>query len=109
MCIEILTFEGCPNSAIARERVRDAIEAEGVLAIVRQVEVETPEEAQRLRFLGSPTIRVDGDDVEPGADERIAYGFMCRTYSIGESTSGAPTVEMIRAAIRAHGVSASVD
>jgi hypothetical protein len=47
---------------------------------VRLVNVETPEDTQRLRFLGSPTIRVNGHDVEPGADQRQDFAYACRIY-----------------------------
>lgn len=59
--------------------------------------VETPEEADRVGFLGSPSIRVDGVDVlaEPGA----RVGLTCRRYRTPEGFAGAPTLEQLRAVL----------
>jgi hypothetical protein len=102
MRFEMLTLEGCPHAMVARDHLLVAARAEGILATVVENVVDPLGDARLLRFLGSPTIRIGGVDVEPGADERTEYGFMCRTYAAGDRTSGAPTVEMIRAAIRVH-------
>lgn len=100
MHIELLSFEGCPNIEAAVERVRQALDAEGVSAAVERVEVTRPEEADRLRFLGSPSVRIDGIDVEPSAVARESFGLMCRTYRDGNLVEGAPAVPLIRLAIR---------
>jgi hypothetical protein len=98
--IEILSFADCPNATTTRGRVRQAVEAEALPANVVEVLVEIPEAAQALRFLGSPSVRVNGRDVEPGADARSAYGLMCRTYPAGSGSEGAPSLSLIRNAIR---------
>ncbi len=97
--IEILTFEGCPNAEIARDRVRAALEAEALDAEICEVEVGSAECAQKLRFLGSPSVRVSGRDVEPYT-AHAAYGLMCRTYRNGDEVQGAPSVATIRKALR---------
>lgn len=101
MVIEILTFDGCPNAQTARERVEGALQIESTCASVHEVKVNTIELAQSSRFLGSPSIRIDGCDIEPGADHRRDYGLMCRTYRAPEATEGAPPISMIRKAIQA--------
>jgi hypothetical protein len=63
--------------------------------------VETDEEAQRLRFLGSPTVRVDGRDVEPGVDARDDFGLKCRLYRTQEGLTGALAEELLLAALAA--------
>ena len=64
--------------------------------------VETHEESERERFLGSPTVRVDGRDVDPGAGERSDYGLKCRLYRSEEhSLSPVPPGEWIRSALEA--------
>ena len=70
MKIELLTFEGCPNAQSARELVERVVAQSRVKAEIAYVDVPDPEAAERLRFLGSPTIRVDGRDIEPRAEER---------------------------------------
>lgn len=71
--------------------------------------VERDEEAQRLRFLGSPTVRVDGRDVEPGADVREDFGLKCRLYRTEDGLTGTPAEEWLVAAIRADPACASED
>jgi hypothetical protein len=56
--------------------------------------------AVALRFLGSPTVRVDGHDVEPGADERRDFVLACRVYQTDQGTAGEPDEAWIRAALK---------
>ena len=102
MRIEILAFEGCPNVDATRELVRRALHSEAVDAQVEYIEVPTPDIAQRVRFLGSPSVRVDGEDVELSANDRTSYGLMCRTYAGDSGVTGTPPIAMLRAAIRHH-------
>lgn len=97
--VEILYFDGCPNHAAAADLVQEVVADRRVDADVRKVRVESPEEAERLRFLGSPTVRVDGRDVEPGADERSDYVLACRVYRTAEGTSGIPDRRWVAAAL----------
>jgi len=78
MKIEILYFDGCPNHKPAVERVRQLLR-EDVSAEVLEVNVSDASIAQRVGFLGSPTVRVNGLDVEPEARAAREYGMMCRT------------------------------
>ena len=96
MRIEILYFAGCPNFEPALERVRQVAAALGVDASLEQVEIGSVAEAQHLRFPGSPTIRIDGRDVETGAAARGDFALSCRTYG----GSGVPPREWIEAALR---------
>ena len=98
--VQVLAFEGCPNVDEALSNVRKAAEQEGIDASISQIEVDTPELAASSKFLGSPTVRVNGIDIEPGANLRTEYGLMCRTYRLGAEIMGAPPVTMIREAIR---------
>lgn len=100
MRIEVLYFEGCPNHRVAVERAKDALAQEGVEAEVVEVRVAEEAAAQELGFLGSPTVRVNGRDVEPAARELKRFGMCCRTYFEDGRRSGAPSREMIRAAVR---------
>lgn len=100
MKTEILHFEGCPNHRPAVERVREVLKEEGLTAEV--VEVNVPDEAiaRSLGFLGSPTIRVNGLDVEPPARSSKQFGMMCRIYTEGGRREGLPSRELIRKALR---------
>jgi len=96
--VEILYFEGCPNHPGAAELVERIAAETGVAPAVRLVEVETVEEVKRLRFLGSPTIRVDGCDIEPGADERDTFVLACRVYKTDAGYAGQPDERWVREA-----------
>ncbi len=93
--IEILYFDGCPNhepTLLAREVVAEL----GLAAEIRQVRIQTPEEATERRFLGSPSVRVNGKDIEPEARGSEDFALGCRMYG----KSGVPAKELLVAAIR---------
>ena len=97
--VEILMFADCPNAAPAIalvDRVGRELATELELRIVQVVDSDA---ALRERFLGSPTIRVDGRDVEPGADDRDDYSLSCRVYAGGQGLSGQPDQQWVRDAI----------
>jgi hypothetical protein len=100
MKVEILYFPGCPNHAPAVDRVREVLEQEGTPADMVEVEVKDAATAQEMRFLGSPTIRIDGRDIEPSARHARAFGFGCRTYSDEGKRAGVPPAAWIRAAVK---------
>jgi copper chaperone CopZ len=100
MKIEVLYFDGCPNHRPTVERVREVLGEEGIEAAVLEVNVQNEATARNVGFLGSPTVRVNGNDVEPSARSSGDYGMMCRTYAVGQKREGAPTKDLIRAAIR---------
>jgi len=99
--VEVLTFEGCPNAHAARELVESVVAAVGSDAEIVFLNVPDPEAAERLRFLGSPTIRVDGRDIEPGGDDRTEYALACRVYRTEQGTSGTPDESWLREALAA--------
>ena len=101
MKVEVLTFEGCPNADAAFALVQRVAAELGVETELARVDVPDQEAAARLRFLGSPTIRVDGRDVEPAADERTDYVLSCRVYRSAGGFSGQPPEESLRAALAA--------
>ncbi|HLH34533.1 MAG TPA: hypothetical protein VKX41_07650 [Alloacidobacterium sp.] len=95
MQIDVLYFDKCPNHPPTVERINAILREEGCSAEVREVLVPDVETAQRVHFLGSPTVRVNGIDIEPAAQNRSDFGLMCRRY-----TGGVPSQDLIRAAIR---------
>ena len=100
--IELLTMKGCPHVALALKRVRKAAALEGRSAKVHITEIGSREEALALKFLGSPSVRINRRDIEPGADSRTGYGLMCRMYGDRADSGTAPTIEMIRKAMQQH-------
>lgn len=91
--VELLWFAGCPNWRETEDRLRQALGFAGVDSEVALVEVTTDEDAQRLRFRGSPTVLVDGKD--PFADESDPVGLSCRVFRTPEGLRGAPTVDQL--------------
>jgi hypothetical protein len=100
MKVEVLYFSGCPNHSPAVDCVREVLAQEDAQAEMVEVEVSDAATAQQVGFLGSPTIRVDGRDVEPAARAERSFGLSCRTYVDGSRRAGVPPVEWIRAAVR---------
>lgn len=100
MRVEVFYFSGCPNHKPAVERVNEALRAEGMSGEIVEIEVVDPETAQRVKFLGSPSIRVDGLDIEPEASSAKEFGLMCRTYAVNGRREGLPSSDMLRRAIR---------
>ena len=88
MTVELLFFDGCPNYDRLLARVRELADAAHADVVLRKV--ETPEDAEAERFLGSPTVRVDGTDVEPGAEQRTDFGLKCRLYATPDGLQGVP-------------------
>ena len=95
MKVEIFYFQGCPNYKPASERLRAVIRQEGISADINEIEVPNEASAKDLCFLGSPTIRVNGVDIEPASRNAGVTGFACRRYP-----DGLPSTEMILAALR---------
>ena len=100
MKLEVLYIEGCPNHIAAVERVKDALRQEGLSAEIVEINVRDAASAQSLHFLGSPTVRINGLDVEPAARSSKDFGLMCRTYVEGSRRTGVPPLELIRNALR---------
>jgi hypothetical protein len=99
MTIEILYFEGCPNHERLRERLPALLKIARIATEPTLHEITTQQDAERERFLGSPTLRVNGHDVEPAADDRTDYGMNCRIYRTPEGLTGLPADRWILAAL----------
>ena len=95
MKIEILYFDGCPSYRTTGETLRQVLAEEGLEATVEPVAVNSDEETRRLRFPGSPTIRVDGRDLFP-TPEREDWRLVCRVYNTPEGLMGSPTAQMLK-------------
>lgn len=78
--IDILHVKPCPNYEPAEELVREVANALNVPVDVTSIEIRTVAEARQEGFRGSPTIRVNGRDVEPESDGACESGLACRTY-----------------------------
>jgi len=94
MEITVQYFDNCPNWQLAEDRLRQVLDELGRSdQPIRRQRVETPEEAERVVFGGSPTILIDGIDAFP--DPAGPAGYACRVYG-GDA---APTAEQLREAL----------
>ena len=98
--IEVLYFDGCPNHEALLPHLRQLLDDVDRATAIELVEVPDADAAQRERFLGSPTLRVDGRDVEPGAELRTDFGLKCRLYRTETGFAGVPLDDWVLAAVR---------
>jgi hypothetical protein len=108
MKVEVLYFDGCPTYKTATKVLQSVLAEERVAAEVELVAINSDEEAQLLRFPGSPTVRVDGRDLFP-APEREDWRLGCRIYATPEGLRGSPTAEMLKEALSKGGTIADPD
>lgn len=99
MRVELLYFDGCPSHPEARALLEQVLAEREIEATIELREVRTDEDAAELGFPGSPTIRIDGRDVDPaGAEARPAL--TCRIYRLPDGrVSPIPSGEQIEEAL----------
>jgi len=100
MDVRLRYFDGCPSWETTYAWLREALDELGLSGVEPVLErVETPEEAERLHFVGSPTVLIDGRD--PFAGNEAMYGLACRVYEVPGGLAGSPTREQLREALAA--------
>jgi hypothetical protein len=101
VAVELLWWRGCPSTEETLAMLRDEMGAAGLdPATIDVRELTTDSEARREEFVGSPTIRVDGRDVQPPGDEPV--GLTCRVYRLRDGRiSPMPDRSDVRAALQA--------
>lgn len=98
MKVEVLYVAECPSHPAAVNLLREVLAIEGVTAEIQEVLVEDDRMARQLGFRGSPTIRIEGCDIESESKESRNFGISCRLYP-GSKQIGLPPVEMVQRAI----------
>jgi hypothetical protein len=101
MRLEVLFFEGCPSHDELLPTLQELTSEHGAELV--STAVETHEHAEQARFLGSPSVQVEGRDIEPGAETRTDFGMKCRLYRSEQGQSGVPPREWIGRALREAG------
>ncbi len=105
MNVELLFWEGCPSHPRALADLRAAMADLGLDPnTVLAREIHTREQAELERFVGSPTIRIDGSDIQPPGEE--PYGLTCRIYHrrdgrVSPTPDPADVLDALQAAIAA--------
>lgn len=92
--LQIQHFHGCPNSAEMINRVKEAINGIEDKIEYQEILIETNELAEKVKFRGSPTVLINGEDFE-GREEPKAASLNCRIYQ-----NGLPSVEDIKLKIQ---------
>src|SRR5258706_16054412 len=95
--VEVLYVADCPSRPAAVKLVRDVLAAEGISAHVHEILVSDERTAGKLKFLGSPTIRINGRDVA-GDQKTDRFGLICRLHPASKQ-AGLPPSEMIHHAV----------
>jgi len=99
MKIELIYFDGCPSYKTARKYLDEALKARGLKVPVEMVMITGEEDAVRQRFLGSPSVRIDGVDIEPGTEKLKTFSLTCRLYLEDDNVLEWPGRKLIRQAI----------
>jgi len=90
MRVELLWFEDCPNHETAESMLRSVLDEYGVRAEIQRIEVADERKGDEVRFPGSPTIRINGLDIEPGWEDCEDCTPRCRLYATSEGLRGVP-------------------
>ena len=100
MKVQFLYFEGCPHHQKSFQMLQAILEELGITASLTRVEVKNNRDAVKHKFIGSPTIRIDGLDIDRAKGKPI-YARTCRIYRVNGKLTGLPSQRMIEDAIRA--------
>lgn len=99
MKIEFLYFDGCPHHPPALALLKDILKEEDAEHSIEIINVDSDLYAQEIRFLGSPSIRINGKDIEETGSALPDYGIKCRIYNGGSGPTGIPPEELLRKSI----------
>jgi hypothetical protein len=99
MKVEFLWFDDCPNHQAVLEMLEAVLRDRGTSADIEKINATDPEVARRYRFPGSPTIRIDGRDIEPEFADPGDYTPRCRLYLTSSGLGGTPERRWLEEAI----------
>jgi hypothetical protein len=100
LSIDLLYYEDCPHYEEAAQALREVLDEEDVLAEVHMISVSPGEDAEIWGFIGSPTIHINGQDLEPEVDKETPYQGHCRVYAYKGDMFEYPPKDMIREALK---------
>jgi hypothetical protein len=101
--VEVFYVRDCPHYAGALALVERVLGELGIDAELRISLIGDQAAAERARLPGSPTIRVDGRDVEPGSEPPAQVSVACRLYRHEHRLAGQPAKRWVRDALLAAG------
>ncbi len=94
-----MVFDGCPNADATEKLVRETVSKLEIDASIEIIKVTYNEDAVAKRFLGSPSIRIDGKDLEVEEEAQTQYSMRCRVYRQGDSQTGIPPKDLLVSAL----------
>lgn len=94
MLVEVLFVPGCPNHRPTVEGLREVLRSKAINEPIHEIAVTDEAMARSLKFPGSPTVRINGRDVE--STQQQSYGLACRLYSGG---TGVPPLKVLKRAV----------
>ena len=97
--IEILAREDCPSRGMAIAVVERVVAETGVSAWIEVIEMTSEEQARERRFLGSPTVRIEGRDVDQRLNGRTEFTLADRVYRTDRGLAGWPDATWVREAL----------
>ena len=97
--IEVLAREDCPNRGMALNVVERVVDEVGVPADIELIVISSEDEAASWRLLGSPTVLVDGRDVDPVPNGHDEYTLDDRVYRTDRGLAGWPDPGWVRDAL----------
>ncbi len=98
MDIRLQYFDGCSSWQTTYKLLREVLDELGQTTVEPVLErLDSPEEAERRHFVGSPTVLFDGRD--PFAGSETTYGLACRVYTTPDGLAGSPTKQQLRAVL----------
>ena len=103
MTVELLYLPGCPNHEAAATLVQSVLRAQSMPAEFQEIVIRDYAEATAHAFPGSPTIRVNGQDIENVSARQLDVAFACRTYIVDGKPRGVPPRSWVEQAICAAG------
>jgi len=96
MKIELLYFGGCKWWKRTDEILQELLDELDIKASIKRIQIKSEEDTIKHRFIGSPTVRINGEDVHP--EKKKPY-FGCRTYRYKNETRPYPPKRMLRNAL----------
>jgi len=97
--VEILYTDACPFWKETLNTINEVMKELNISLTVKKTKITTDEEAKRHKFPGSPTVRINGVDIDPAAKETAGY-IGCRIYMYKGKIYEYPPKEMIRSALQ---------
>ena len=99
MKIEFLYFEGCPHHEPTLQLLEKVMAEEKIDSPVKKIDVVSDSMAQEVRFVGSPSIRINGQDIDSEGIAEQGFGRKCRIYSVEGVPKGIPPERSIHSAL----------